>query len=117
MNFLRWLNIKKMKAMIKRKLIVFIIIVATGLIYSSSCNEICNGMGTLKLTNKSVGTVQKILIDGVNYGTIDPGESKEIDLAPGEHDFQQVGVSGGTGCGVASVIIIECKTSAFECKY
>lgn len=102
--------------MLKRKLLIVVLVAATGLIFSSSCDEICDGMGTLKLTNKSVGTVQKIIIDGVNYGTIDPGESKEIDLAPGEHDFQQVGISGGTGCSQASVIIVECKTSSFSCS-
>lgn len=73
-------------------------------------------MGVLKLTNTSISTVQKIMVDGVNYGTIDPGESKEISLAAGEHDFQQVGISGGTGCGPASVIIVECETSGFKCS-
>lgn len=102
--------------MIKRKLIVFLLIAAIGLIYSSSCDEICDGMGTLKLTNKSTSTVQQIMIDGINYGTIDPGESKEMDLAPGEHVFQQVGISGGTGCSSATVIIVECKTSAYSCS-
>ncbi len=100
-----------------QKYILILVLFLLGSINWSSCEEACDGMGTLKLTNKSLSTVQKIMIDGVNYGTIDPDESKEIDLAPGEHEFQQVGISGGTGCSAATVIIVECKTSAFECKY
>lgn len=82
----------------------------------SSCDKICDGTGTLKLTNDSHNTVQKLMVDGVNYGTIDPDESKEIELAPGQHSFQQVGISGGTGCSEASVIIVECKTTGFSCS-
>lgn len=85
---------------------------------SASCTKdpICNGMGTLKLTNNSQRTVQRIMVDGVNYGSLDPSESKEYSLAPGQHDFQQVGISGGTGCSAAKVTIVECKTSGFSCN-
>jgi hypothetical protein len=82
-----------------------------------SCSKlICNGKGTLKLTNKSTNTVQKIMINGVNYGTIDPGESKSVELVPGSYTFQQVGISGGTGCSQATVNIVECKTQGFSCS-
>ena len=56
------------------------------------------------------------MVDGVNHGTIDPGESKEISIAAGEHEFQQVGISGGTGCSAAKVIIVECETSGYSCS-
>jgi len=88
-----------------------------GLFNWSSCDEVCDGLGTLKLTNSSLGTVQKLMVDGVNYGTIDPGETKDIELAPGERDFQQVGISGGAGCSAATVIIVKCKTTAFTCSF
>jgi hypothetical protein len=100
-----------------KKQVLILILFFTGLFFWSSCEEACNGMGTLELTNKSISTVQQLMVDGINYGTIDPGESKEIELAPGEHDFQQVGISGGTGCSAASVIIVECKTSSFSCSH
>ena len=95
---------------------IIMILLFLGLFSLSSCEKSCSGKGTLKLTNKSLHTVQKIMIDGVNYGTIDPGESKEIELAAGEHDFQQVGISGGAGCSAAKVIIVECETSGFSCN-
>ena len=56
------------------------------------------------------------MIDGVNYGSLDPSESKEISLAPGEHTFQQVGISGGSGCSEAKVIIVAGQTSGFSCS-
>ena len=81
-----------------------------------SCKSDCGGKGDLKLTNKSINTVQRIMIDGVNYGTLDPGESEIISLRAGEHEFQQVGISGGSGCSSAKVIIIECETQGFSCS-
>lgn len=86
---------------------------------TSSCDTLkldCDGMGTLQLTNKSLNTVQRIMIDGVNHGTIDPNEKKDFKLAPGQHVFQQVGLSGGSGCSIAYVIIVECETSGFSCN-
>lgn len=81
-----------------------------------SCQSDCDGKGYLKLTNNSLNTVQRIMIDGVNYGSLDPGESKSISLPAGEHEFQQVGISGGSGCSAAKVIIIECETQGFSCS-
>jgi hypothetical protein len=100
-----------------KKYVLILILCFIGLFNWSSCEEACDGMGTLELTNKSLSTVQRLMVDGVNHGTIDPGESKEIKLAPGEHEFQQVGISGGNGCSAATVIIVECKTSAFSCSH
>lgn len=86
----------------------------------TSCNKskdkgCTSGSGTLKLTNSSHGTVQRIMIDGVNYGSLDPGESKDISLAAGQHDWQLQGISGGTGCSSAKVTIVECQTTSFQC--
>jgi hypothetical protein len=90
-------------------------LLVTGL---SSCKKkeaTCSGSGTLKLTNSSHATVQRAMIDGVNYGSLDPGEAKEISLPAGQHDWQLVGISGGSGCSAAKVTIVECKTAGFEC--
>lgn len=103
-----------MKGKIKLVISIFVIIAA---FTSFSCDElVCNGKGILSLENKSLNTVQRIMIDGVNYGSLDPGKKKEIELAPGQHLWQLVGLSGGTGCSAAYVIIQECETSAFSCS-
>ena len=84
--------------------------------FLSSCDELnlCDGNGTLSVTNKSDNTLQQLMIDGVNYGTLDPGENKDVDLAAGQHFWQLVGIDGG-GCNEAYVIIVECKTVSFSC--
>ena len=94
----------------------FIGVVAFLSLSALSCRKMCT-YGTLKLTNASQYTVQKVLVDGIEYGTLDPGKYVEIELAPGEHYFQQVSVSGYGGCNVARVIIVECETAAYECRY
>jgi len=102
---------------LKQKSIIIPSILLLLIFGASSCKKKsqCSSTGTLKLTNSSHATVQRAMVDGVNYGSIDPGNSKEIDLAPGQHDWQLVGISGGTGCSAAKVTIVECKTSSNEC--
>ena len=56
------------------------------------------------------------LVDGVNHGTLDPGESIEIDLGTGVHAFIFEGISGGAGCSPGTVTIVACETSAFTCS-
>ena len=75
-----------------------------------------SGKGTLELTNNSLLTVQTIMINGVSYGTLDPGAEKSIDLSPGVYTWQLVGLAGGTGCSAATVTITECDTQAFKCS-
>jgi len=101
----------------KRRLFfsMILIVLSASLIVLPSCKKDCNGNGTLSLKNASLNTVQKIMVDGVNYGTLDPGEHKDISLAAGEHEFQFVGISGGNGCCPAKVIIVECKKTGFQC--
>lgn len=83
---------------------------------SISCEKLlCSGKGTLSVENSSHSTVQKLMVNGVNYGTLDPGETKKVDLTPGPYVWQLVGISGGTGCSIAEVNISECQTSSFKC--
>lgn len=96
----------------KRLMLLFAVTLSV-MLYS--CEEECDGKGTLKVENKSLNTLQKLMIDGVNYGTVDPGETKEVDLAPGYHNWQLVGLDGG-GCNEATVIIMECETSSYSCS-
>jgi len=101
---------------IKMFLIAIVLMAITASVNTSCEDLFCDGKGTLSLENKSLFTVQKIMINGVNYGTIDPGETKEIDLTPGIYGWQLVGISGGTGCSAAAVTIVECETQAFSCS-
>lgn len=86
-------------------------------VISTSCDELtCSGNGTLSVENKSLNTVQRLMINGVNYGSVDPGKTKEVELTPGTYAWQLVGLSGGSGCSPAVVNIVECETSSFSCS-
>jgi hypothetical protein len=94
----------------------FFLIIAFAICFSACKKaENCSGVGTLSLTNKSSGTQQKIIINGVGYGNLNPGESKDIDLSPGVYTWQLVGISGGTGCSAATLNVSECMKYSYNC--
>ena len=100
-----------------KKIVSFIVVGFIFLLMNTSCEDLfCDGTGTLQLTNKSLSTVQRIMINGVNYGSLDPGETENIELTPGVYAWQLVGISGGSGCSMAAVTITECDTQAFSCS-
>jgi hypothetical protein len=104
------------KAIIKSLKLVSLVFIFV-CFFSISCKELClTGTGTLTLTNKSLHTVQKIMINGVNYGTIDPGESKDIELSPGTYYVEQDGISGGTGCSGFVVNMAACTPQGYSCS-
>ena len=75
----------------------------------------CNGKGELTLRNTSTQTLQRVMVNGVNYGTLDPGESETYNLTPGTYTVEQDGVSGGGGCGEFIVNVTECSSQSFGC--
>jgi len=73
--------------------------------------------GTLRCTNTSSNTVQRIMISGTNYGSLDPGETRSIDLAPGSWSLQFVGISGGSGCSASTFNIAACQSVSRGCSH
>lgn len=57
------------------------------------------------------------MLNGTNYGTIDPGEYREISLAPGNWSLQFVGISGGSGCNASAFNIAACQSMGRSCSY
>ena len=108
---------KKMKRFLFLSALLITLVIATSITPSCTKTDGCNGTkGTLTLTNSSLFTVQKIMINGVSYGTLDPGDEKSIDLSPGVYAWQLVGIAGGTGCSMAAVTIVACDTQGFKCS-
>jgi hypothetical protein len=102
------LNMKKASVLFTAVLLMFTFL---------SCEDLtCDGKGTLSVENSSISTTQRLMVDGVNYGSVDPGKTKEVDLAPGQHIWQLVALAGGTGCSAATVIIEKCETSSYKCS-
>lgn len=73
--------------------------------------------GILRCTNTSNSTVQRILISGTNYGSLDPGETRSIELAPGSWTLQFIGLNGGSGCSASSFNIAACQTVSRACSH
>jgi len=108
------MNMKKFKFLVVCMCLVSVLFLVSG------CKEVllddCGGYGTLKLTNTSSNTIQRIQVDGVNYGTLDPGEDIEIDLPVGRHTVEFINVrTGNYACSPMEVIIVECDTQGFSC--
>lgn len=99
----------------KLKLIPTICAIAV-LFASCKKEDTCTGFGTLKLTNTSASHYHKIVIDSIDYGTLDPGKNKEVRLAAGSHILRFAPFGGsGNGCSSATVIVVECQTQSFTC--
>lgn len=101
----------------------FFIMALTCLFVISSCELVeeetpkpdCRGKGYLTQTNGSLHTIQQIIIDGTNYGSLDPGDTETFTLAAGRHEVRVVGVNGG-GCSPTTVTIVECETEGRICR-
>ncbi len=96
----------------------FIIVLFLTSCFEEPLPEPCDkdGWGVLSITNKSLNTVQRISIDNTNYGTIDPDETKEIDLPEGEYELRISGLNGG-GCNPAQVTIPDCGKVGRSCSH
>ncbi|NUO02686.1 MAG: hypothetical protein HUU01_18925 [Saprospiraceae bacterium] len=75
----------------------------------------CEGFGYLTVTNGSLNTIHKIMIDGTWYRTLAPGESETIELAAGRYDMQFKG-DGQGGCSPSTATISACKTEGRVCR-
>ncbi len=73
--------------------------------------------GTLRVKNNSLHTVQRILVNGANHGSLDPGEERFFEKSPGDYTIQLVGLSGGSGCSAATVHIAACTVEGLSCSY
>lgn len=109
-----------------KNLILTALFAAGILMLSTSCEALLeeqvdlscdNGWGTLHVSNESLHTIHKILIDNTNYGTLDPGEEKDIVLPNGKYELQFRGISGGSGCSSSFVTIPDCGKVGRSCKH
>jgi hypothetical protein len=111
-------NMKKSNSILALVTVLFIFSLTSCEVEPMPTEDDCNGKGSINITNSSVHTVQKIRINNINYGTLDPGESKEIWLNPGYYTITLPGISGGDGCQSPSgVTISECSSQGLSCSY
>lgn len=73
--------------------------------------------GTFSLENASAsGQAYKILIDGINYGIVGAGQTKEWELTAGTHVVQILfAETGNTACSISAPSVIKCKKNGLRC--
>lgn len=108
---------KKIRSTINLIATLFLIMTVLSLV---SCDKeaFCGGKGTLTVKNSSLHTVQEIFISNTSYGTIDPDETKEIELPAGTYKLKFKGISGGPGCNSESEFVLDaCGDVGRQCSY
>jgi len=107
--------------MTKQKVLFLIAIFISLALLSACALDDCaiNNWGTLSIENQSQsGRAYKILIDGINYGIVGAGDTKEFKkLAAGPHVVQILFADTGyAACSVSVPTIIKCQTSGLRCS-
>jgi len=101
------------------------LLIALCAITFTSCEELleeleedCNdGWGELCVENKSLHTVQKVIINGASYGTLDPGDKECFSVPVGATTLEFRGVNGGSGCNPCVNNIPDCGVINKSCSY
>ena len=104
------------KSMLTRnlKVMLYVLIIAS---IGLRCEPPClDNKGYLELENDSQTTKQKILINGTDYGTLDPKESETYNLNPGTYNVEFVGIHGGKGCSVFTIVIACGQSEGRVCR-
>jgi hypothetical protein len=76
-----------------------------------------NNTGTFYIENaSSSGKAYEIHIDGINYGIVGAGQTKEWNLAAGPHVVQILFAdSDKTACSLSAPTVIKCKKTGLRC--
>lgn len=101
---------------------VFFGILVVNLAFLIACESILeeceiNNTGTFYIENASnKGKAYKILIDGINYGIVGAGQTKEWELATGPHVVQILFAdTETTACSTSVPTVIKCKRTGLSC--
>lgn len=107
----------------RKKTILFLAPVLILLFQGPACQlfqEECekNNTGILYIENQSEsGRAYKILIDGINYGIVGAGQSKEWTLAAGPHVVQILFAdTDAPACSTSVPTVIKCEKRGLVCR-
>lgn len=106
-----------------KKTLVLLLVALTLALFTSACDalkEECekNNTGTFYITNNSQkGRSYKILIDGINYGIVGAGDTKEWTLAAGPHVVQILNAENNSeACTTSVPTVIKCQKNGLTCS-
>lgn len=107
----------------RKQKILFLIAIFISLGLLPACEalmEECeiNNTGIFYVENQSQsGRAYKILIDGINYGIVGPGSTKEWTLVAGPHVVQILFAdTDAAACSVSVPTVIKCQKNGLICQ-
>jgi hypothetical protein len=77
-----------------------------------------NNTGTFYIENQSEsGRAYKVLIDGINYGIVGAGSTKEWTLSAGTHIVQILFAdTDTTACSISAPTVVRCQKNGLICR-
>ncbi len=103
-----------------RALAGFLVIAAVLSVNCKALVDECgtNNTGTFYIENASAsGKAYKILIDGIDYGVVGAGQTKEWTLAAGPHVVQILfAETGKAACSLSAPSVIKCERTGLKCS-
>jgi hypothetical protein len=77
-----------------------------------------DNMGTFYVENQSEsGRAYKIIIDGIDYGIVGAGSTKEWTLSAGSHIVQILFAdTDSTACSISAPSVVKCQKNGLICK-
>jgi hypothetical protein len=77
-----------------------------------------NDTGTFYIDNQSdSGRAYKVIIDGINYGIVGAGSTKEWTLSAGSHIVQILFAdTDRTACSLSAPTVVKCQRNGLICR-
>lgn len=92
--------------------------VTTAVGSTTACSDVTGSCVTaIEVTNDSVtNQTYEIVIDGIRFGAITPGQSDSWEVSPGPHIVETNFAGGGIACSPALPTVEECQTRGLVCR-
>lgn len=77
-----------------------------------------NNTGTFYIDNQSEsGRAYKVIIDGISYGIVGPGSTKEWTLSAGAHFVQILFAdTDRAACSISAPTVVKCQKNGLICR-
>jgi hypothetical protein len=107
----------------KKECALFLAMVFVIMALMPACEELAeectrNSTGTFYIDNQSEsGRAYKVIIDGISYGIVGAGSTKEWTLSAGSHIVQILFAdTDKTACSISAPTVVKCQKNGLICR-
>ncbi len=95
-----------------------VLLVTTAVGSTTACSDVTGSCTTaIQVENQSVtNQTYEVLIDGIRFGAITPGQTDTWEVNPGPHIVEVNFAGGGVACTPALPTVEECQTRGLVCR-